>query len=183
MPRWSGLSLGFALVYAARASGARGTVSGRVTRGDTSSGVDSALFLCTADSSCYTVFTDSLGHYSIDVEPGTYYVYTFNSFGLVDEIYNNIPCLGWCNSTVAVSTGTPVLVASGGNLSGIDFTLNPGGAISGTIVDATSATPLGGIMVSVYAVAGGTLQHLKDANTDASGVYIVDGLLDGAYFA
>src|SRR6185436_14900370 len=82
--------------------------------------------------------TDVFGNYTIaGIPPGTYFVRTFNSLGYVDRLYPNLPadCCG-------MSIGSPLLVASGGTINGINFALSLGGRLSGQVIDSVTRTPV-----------------------------------------
>jgi hypothetical protein len=66
-------------------------------------------------------FTDSAGSYltSTALPPGSYYARTGNSDGYIDELYDDIACVGGCS----VTSGTPISLAAGATTSGIDFAL------------------------------------------------------------
>ena len=84
-------------------------------------------------------FSDASGTYvSEDGLPaGTYYARTWNSLGMIDELWDNITCLE-CD----VTTGTPIAVTVGTTTPGIDFALAQGGLIAGTVTHAGTGDPL-----------------------------------------
>jgi 5-hydroxyisourate hydrolase-like protein (transthyretin family) len=179
--RWI-LCLALGLVYAAPAYAAPGTVSGTVTRAATSTPVaGSYLNLCTASYTCEGAPTDASGVFTFTVEPGTYYLYTYNQQGLVNEIYDNIGCLGICDLNEVINTGTPVVVTSGGALAGLNFALDEGGRISGTVMNAATSAPMQGLWVTAYAVVGEQIVTTGYGDTDAAGVYTVSGLAAGVH--
>ncbi len=178
------LCLALGLVYAAPAYAAPGTASGIVTRAATSAPVAGAyLTLCTASYDCANASTDALGVFTFTVDPGTYYLYTYNQQGLVNEIYDNKGCSGTCDLSTAIRTGTPVVVVSGGALSGLNFALDEGGGISGTVVNGATSAPLENVWVETIAVVGDQAVRSGYGYTDAAGVYSVSGLAPGTHFA
>jgi hypothetical protein len=93
--------------------------------------------------------TDLFGNYSISsVAPGTYFLRTVNDRGFVDRLYSNVEC-----ASCDVRNGTPVAVASGSDVAGIDFTLSAGGVLSGKSMDDTGVA-LGDVPVSLYTAIG-----------------------------
>jgi hypothetical protein len=123
-----------------------------------------------------TPLSDAAGNYtSFGLPAGRYFIRTSNSLALIDEIYDDIPCIGNCSPTA----GTPIDVTVGGTASGRNFTLARGGNIAGTVRDAVTTSPLGGIRVSAY-LADGTL--VKSAATNANGEYAIVGLEAGTYY-
>ena len=121
--------------------------------------------------------TDSLGRYAIVGLPaGSYYAQTGNSQGYINEVYDDIACLPFCNS----QAGTPIAVLGGTATSGIDFQLARGGRVAGTVSDAATGLPIGGVSVSIVTSTGSTV---ASATTDLSGNYLSQaGLPAGSYF-
>ena len=76
------------------------------------------------------------GNYTSDVGllPGTYYVVTYNSSHYFNQTYNGLPCPYGCDPT----EGLAIIVGDADAVSGIDFSLERGGWISGSIVDETT---------------------------------------------
>ncbi len=124
-------------------------------------------------------YTNSSGAYltSSGLVPGTYYARTANTLGYADELYNDLPCP---NGACTVTAGTAISVTAGATASGIDFGLQAGGRISGTITDASSGLPLANIGVYVFPPSGG---YVASAYTDSTGTYTVLGLATGTYYA
>jgi hypothetical protein len=123
-------------------------------------------------------FTDAAGNYisRSGLQTGDYFVRTANSQGYINELYDNIACVG-CNPT----TGTPISVTVGSTTSGKDFALTTGGLISGAITDATTSNPLGGITVQIYNASG---IFVTSNLSDGAGIYTSGaGLTTGTYYA
>lgn len=119
--------------------------------------------------------TNSAGNYAVvGLATNNYFVKTGNGVGFIDELFANAICVG-CD----VTTGTPVPVTVGSNTTGIDFVLDPGGAISGTVRDGSSA-PIAGVSVQVYNSFGGFVGSVQ---TQSDGSYTLRGLATGSYFA
>jgi protocatechuate 3,4-dioxygenase beta subunit len=118
---------------------------------------------------------------------GTYYVLIRNSSGLIDQLWNNIPCpAGACN---IAATGTPIVLTGtepgrAGGKSGpanINLRLPPGQTISGTVTDATTSQPIPGVTVYFFNAAG---VEVGQATTNALGQYVSEGgLAAGSYRA
>jgi 5-hydroxyisourate hydrolase-like protein (transthyretin family) len=96
--------------------------------------VNVTFFQVPAGTMVTTFTTDALGRYKIRGLPnGQYVVFTSNSLGYFDEIYNNIRCTPTCSSSTAVSSGTRVTLNGaaplvGGEIdelvSGVNFALD-----------------------------------------------------------
>jgi hypothetical protein len=119
--------------------------------------------------------TDSLGHYVSDggTDTGNVFVITANGQGFQDESYNNHKC-----TIETCDTADPVAVTFGAPKDGIDFVLDPGGRISGTVRDVNNA-PLANVNVEVHDSNG---NNIDEVSTDASGNFITSGLPSGTYY-
>jgi hypothetical protein len=124
-------------------------------------------------------FTDATGIYdTFDGLPaGPYIVLAFNHDGFVDELYDNVPCVrGICSTAQA----TVVNVSLGDIVNNINFTLDTGGRIVGTITDSNTQLPISGVQVLIHDSSG---IRLSSASSNADGEYTsFDGLPSGNYF-
>jgi hypothetical protein len=166
-----------------------GSISGRVTRSDTSAGLPGVGVAVWVDWGTYansikTTTTDATGNYTFSgLAPASYLLSTAAAGGgqnFADEIYDDVPCVGcsvyYLPYNVDYKRGSPVVVASDSTTSGINFALTPGGQISGTLTRAVTGTPLSG-SVGIYSRSGGGYV----ASAFASGAYVVNGLPTGQY--
>ena len=124
-------------------------------------------------------FTDSNGSYESRLLcPGTYFAKALAGWGstipYAQELYQDIPCLPACDPT----SGTPLQVGLGTEVSGIDFDLQLMAAISGTVED-TNGIPLTDVQVWIYDDNG-------DLSFETWGIpltgYVSKGLPPGMYF-
>jgi hypothetical protein len=125
-----------------------------------------------------TATTDAAGHYTSDggSVTGNVFVITQNGQGYQDEGYNNHKCtLSGCGGT----PGDTVAVTLGATTSGIDFALDPGGRISGSVKDANNS-PLANVNVRIYDSTGNRADEVR---TDGAGNFITSGLATGTYYA
>ncbi|HXY39136.1 MAG TPA: carboxypeptidase regulatory-like domain-containing protein [Vicinamibacteria bacterium] len=157
-----------------------GRITGRLTDAVTGLPIASA-YVDVFDSSGQAVTygtADSSGTYTqySGLPSGTYYVRT-EAYSYLDELYADIPCVqGACT----VTSGTPIAVTTGLATTGIDFSLTPGGRISGTVKEAVTGQPVPAD-VEVYDSSG---VHVAEAYTDPAGAYVAVGLLaSGTYYA
>lgn len=113
------------------------------------------------------------GYLLSPVAPGQYHLRCDSSLG---QSY----AMQYYNGQMRLAAADTVVVAPGGGVSSIDFTLNPGGSISGRVTRAPSSDPLSGMDMDVFQ-AGTFLRMDQDATTNATGYYSLDGLPVGDY--
>lgn len=125
---------------------------------------------------------DPIGTYSISgLMSGQYVIGTdLNSGPWVDEMYDDIKCPGGPPYGCSPTIGDPIQVETGVTMSGIDFALDIGGAISGVVLESGTQQGIEAAMVTVYDAEGSQKGY---DYTDEAGYYFVDGLLSGDYFA
>ena len=127
--------------------------------------------------------TDSDGAYLVfGLAAGTYFVSTEVDFyaGVLDELYDDIPCFGGAFDGCLPTEGTPVLLEADEITAGIDFALSDGGSVSGRVRDAVSGLALPGFNVDVYAPSGA---FLHSTYSDATGRFLAEGLPPGDVLA
>lgn len=162
----------FALAPAGRI---QGSVSNAATGAPISFGVNVQIFT-DAGTFLGNALPNASGDYtSFGLPAGRYYLRTSNSLGFIDELFDNLPCVGVCS----VTAGTPVDVTVGASTTGRSFALSPGGNISGTVRDAGTNALLPQARVGAY-LADGTLA--RGAATNANGEYVIAGLAPGTYY-
>jgi len=127
--------------------------------------------------------TDGSGVYSVaGIEAGTYFVSTslYDTDGLLDELYDNIPCPGGASSGCDPAMGTPVLLLDGEVVNGIDFALGTGASLAGRLRDRSTGQPLPGHEVQIFGPSGSLISEL---HADVAGRFQISGLGDGNVFA
>jgi hypothetical protein len=157
-----------------------GTIAGTVTNsvgGAPISGVPIRI-LTEFGSQVAQGTTNGTGVYNItSLPPGSYLVRTAVSLAqnFADEVYDNQPC-------PPCTGGTLVPVTAGNTTTSIDFALDPGGSIAGTVVDATTLLPINNAFVNIYS-ATGALLRTGSTGSGGTGAYSVGSLPTGTYFA
>lgn len=156
-----------------------GTYSGIVTKAGTGEPL-SDLHITLFDTFDTIVHYGS-GHTKTDgtflfgaVPPGTYFARCDGSapLGLAFQLYSGI---------ILRSQATPIAVAAGSNSANINFSLQPGGWIAGTILDYGAGVPAPGIDLDVYATNQEYIGALN-ATTDSAGDYLLGPAPQGGYF-
>lgn len=126
-----------------------------------------------------TTSTNPSGQYHFDGIPaGSYTVQVRTDVPYLGELYDDIDCVDFnCDPT----TGTAVVVTAGATTSGIDFALDTGGSVQGTVTAQLGGAPVENVRVEVFDTAG---RWIADGRTDASGDYVTDSALSaGVYTA
>jgi len=122
--------------------------------------------------------TDLNGAYLFNsLTVGSYYVATNNSVGFIDQVYSGQICpSGICN----IFAGTRIELFENTLTQVINFSLRPGGLISGTVYNAVAGLPLNDALITVYNSNGVGISALK---TNSNGQFLfTSGLQEGTYF-
>jgi 5-hydroxyisourate hydrolase-like protein (transthyretin family) len=157
------------------------TITGRVSSAATNAGLNGvSVQLHDALGNFVAIAsTTTSGTYTLrNLAPGTYFLTTATTFptnGYTNQLYKDATC---SSSVCEVIFGTPVSVAGGTTVAGIDFALVAPGAISGRVTDATTGAPLSSVFVDANH-EGGLIG--RSAFTDADGRFTLTTLPVGAY--
>ena len=155
-----------------------GRISGRVVAADTGRPVKRARVFVTAVEvpGGRGVLTDDTGTYELTELPAGRYTLTVSKSGFVSLAYGQRRPL---------QAGTPLQLADGEQLKGIEFRLPRGGVISGRIMD-EDGEPVPGATVRVmryqYLQGDRRLTPAGTGQTDDRGQYRVWGLMPGDYY-
>ncbi|MCB1555401.1 MAG: carboxypeptidase regulatory-like domain-containing protein [Xanthomonadales bacterium] len=126
------------------------------------------------------------GSFSFDRLPaGTYYIYTDGGASYRDSLYESVDCPGYSCEPDELHLGTPITVAAGESVTGIDLSMIPSGSISGCVRAAADDAPLEGVHLTSYFTAlippGNTIHvDSRDAVTGADGCYEVTHVATGS---
>jgi protocatechuate 3,4-dioxygenase beta subunit len=156
------------------AAGSFGVIAGTVTHSSDGSPVYG--YVDAFDAAGFYAGTDEVngGAYAIaGLAAGTYFVRTDTYYGLIDEVYDDIPCDG-CSPT----TGDPVAVQADQLTPDIDFALSGGGAITGRLRDQASGLP---IIEGSVRVVDSNGSWVGGGYPDEAGRWTVGGLAPGSY--
>ena len=161
-----------------------GAISGRVTAAATGEAVVEAALVAEriVDGSLTTVATTTsgpTGHYQFAaLVPGDYFVRTQSTALLVDEVWPGASCDQVCDPQ---ASGTTIAVAAGQPVEAIDFALDAGGRIEGTVFFADGATPAVGARVEGFALGPFGTFGLEPIVADGNGAWSIDGLESRSY--
>jgi hypothetical protein len=87
----------------------------------------------------------------------------------------------WYGGGVSCNEAVPVTVTSGGNTANIDFRLNEGAVISGSVYESDEVTPVNGLIVYAYLEQCGETAIGSDL-TDENGAYSIPGMPSGGVY-
>src|SRR5947209_10574045 len=155
-----------------------GRITGRVVTGDTGRPVKRARAFITAAelSGGRGALTDENGIFDFTELPAGRYTLTVSKSGFVSLSYGQRRPL---------QAGTPLQLADGQQLKGIEFRLPRGGVVAGHVFD-EDGEPMAGAMVRVmryqYLQGDRRLTPAGTAQTDDKGQYRIWGLLPGDYY-
>jgi hypothetical protein len=161
-----------------------GGIAGRVV-GEPSGAPISGLSVAAWDSTRTLVaqsWTDSSGSYELrGLATGTYFVATRSGYwdGLLDELFDNIPCLWGPPDGCDPTKGTPIVVVEGSITRFVDFALQPWGreGIAGTVTEQGSGRPIEGVAIDFWDSDG---QWRSATMSGASGAFLAE-LSPGTY--
>ncbi len=182
------VSLGQATEGINFALGQKGRISGSVLDAHGSSIGSSGFVQVWSDEGDFVDNTGSFGSsYTTDfLDAGTYFLTAMDHTGFQDQLYQLLPCTP---SSCLPTAGTPVTVEDSTLTSGVDFLLQPAGAVLGRITDRETGIPVQGVTVHLRSKGGAT--NLLDltpfeggfAFTDLElGTYTLWAEMPGSYF-
>jgi len=153
-----------------------GSISGTVTEEGTGVPIEGAgVEACDYESgwpSCFYGETDLDGNYFIPSVPaGSYRVAAYLDWNWAEELYSEQAYRDFAD---------PVVVEADTETSGINFTLEKGGAISGTVTDQETGAPLAGAWVEACDYESGW-PFCFYAETEADGSYFFPNFPVGSY--
>jgi hypothetical protein len=130
------------------------------------------------------VTTGPDGCYLFDYMRGSagrsYRLRTQNGAGYVDEVHSNVSCWGGaCNANAGIET----LLLHDQDLDGIDFELESGPSISGSLREYAGGPPMSGVPIRILTAGGAPLgpNDPRTLQTQVDGSFRSYALLDGGY--
>ncbi|MEA1263371.1 carboxypeptidase regulatory-like domain-containing protein [Microbacterium sp. STF-2] len=159
-------------IDAALAPAPSASITGTVTREDDGTPVSGIAVSVTGPGTAWASgFTDASGTYTLNALPAGSYIVRFQPEGtdLKREYWQN---------AFDYSQATPVVLAEGEAVSGIDASLVAGGAIAGVVTRADDGAPLANVTVNALDANG---EIVAFARTNPAGAYVVGGLPAGSY--
>lgn len=116
-----------------------------------------------------TVAAGATAAWKTVVRPGTYTV-GFSTSGVLAPT--------WWKNASSLATATPVTVAAGGSVSGLDALMRIGASRLSGVVTSAAGAPLAKVQVQAIAAGGGGGVY---AETDSRGRYVFTGIAAGSY--
>ena len=159
---------------------AGGTISGTLSSALTSTGIALAEVHALDANGQIAARTRSSasGNFTLGGLPaGSYKLRTSNSAGYINQVYRSASTLSCSPNPCALSLGTAITLSDAGSVNGINFSLSPGGTISGTAADLFN-NPLS--LGSAVLLDAGGLELATQAIS--SGNFEFNGLSAGSYY-
>jgi len=156
-----------------------GKISGKMTDETTANPISGGVLIYDVQGLFTSyAYTDGNGNYTTGngLADGDYYAISYNYYGYMDELHDNIPC---AFSKCDPLGGTKIAVTSGNTTPNIDFALNTGGKITGN-VSSTLGSPISGFYVNLFSSTGTFLTQAFAI--DGFGNYEVTGIPTGNYY-
>ena len=159
---------------------ATGTLSGHISDDTGQPAVATTLVLMNSEGNPVDFgYVEPSGRYTVrNLLPGSYFLRTESFDGVIDELYEDIPCRLTSELECDPTTGRPITIASGVTTQ-VDMVLQRGGVISGHVRSAVTGRPLQFTIVNVFRNG-----HFEGHGlTDDRGFYQVEALESGSYTA
>ena len=154
------------------ALGLAGKINGTVTDAATGKPIAGVSVDASSANSDGYAATAADGTYSIGGLPAGTYTVSFSTYGSDDHATQ------YYNGRTSGASPDPVSVAAGQTTSSIDAAMTTGGAIAGTVTDASTGDPVACETVIVYDSSG---NYVSSTSTASDGSYTVGGLPGGSY--
>lgn len=158
-------------------------IQGTVTAAGSDTPIQSARVRIYSSTGVYVEddYTDNFGNYEVGgLVAGDYYV-TASHKSYFDELYLDLPCPGGHSDACNILDGDPVTIPEGGNVVGLDFSLEKRATIQGTVTIAETGEPVSLYSTDLYLYRGNG-SYFGSAETETGGTYEIGGLSDGTYF-
>lgn len=169
-----------------------GTVTGRVRDAATLAGIAGYNVVIAAAFNGglreRSVATDAAGVFTVPAGRGRFHAYTNGSAAAThtNEFFGDILCMMRCSSQSIDLSRAPIAVSAGAVTTGIDFVLDRGATISGTVrlapVTVIGPPPPPRLNVELYARVGPSLRRVDVVMPDQSGAYRFAALAAGTYY-
>jgi len=159
-----------------------GSISGEVTESLSMAPVigQGVYVRQTGGSGFWDGYLNSNGEYEIEGLPPGDYVAVVNARDHRDEVWDDVPCVSDYPDGCDLGAGTPIPVSIATETTGIDFSLDRLGSVSGVVRSADTGSALRSVRIEISDVLG---LVVGVDYTDTYGNYSVDGLWPGDRFA
>ncbi len=157
------------------------TFGGTLTHASTGANVSASVEVFSADGFRIGSVSGFGTYTSMGLPAGTYFARSGNQQGLIDELWNTGTCLG-CDPTAGTPIELPGSAALLAAVTGINFALDPGGRISGTVRTDAGLPIVTSGSINVFNEDGALVERLL-ASSSTGGYTTQKGLPTGTYFA
>ncbi|WP_313915867.1 carboxypeptidase regulatory-like domain-containing protein [Tahibacter sp.] len=148
------------------------TIGGHVRDALTNQPVSAQIEIHDAYGQMISIFDGDGDYRTGGLAPGTYYIVASTTFGInTIAPSRHLYGVGPCHTNCMITEGTPITLAAGETLAGIDFAITPGAIVRGTVRDATTQQPLAGVRVRQLHLFNGLIPSHIETVTATDGSY------------
>jgi hypothetical protein len=148
------------------------TIGGHVRDALTNQPVSAQIDIHDANGQLLGIYAGDGDYRTGGLAPGTYYLVASTTFGITGIAPSrHLYGAGPCHTNCLVTEGTPITLAAGQTLAGIDVAIAPGAIVRGTVRDATTQQPLAGVRVRQLRLLNGLIPSHLETVTATDGSY------------
>jgi hypothetical protein len=148
------------------------TISGHVRDALTNQPIGAEIEIYDENGELLGVYPNGSDYRSGGLAPGTYYVRASTTFDIQYAAPSaTLYGAGACNTNCTITNGTPITLATGEAIGGIDIAITPRAIIRGTVRDAATQQPLAGLTVRQLRLIGIGIPAPLSTTTAADGSY------------
>lgn len=148
------------------------TIGGHVRDALTNQPVSAQIDIHDVNGQLIGIFDGDGDYRTGGLAPGTYYVIASTTFGIHAMAPSRyLYGAGPCHTNCVATDGTPITLAAGETLAGIDFAITPGAIVRGTVRDATTQEPIAGVRVRQLRLLNGLIPSHIETVTATDGSY------------
>lgn len=152
------------------------TIAGHVRDALTNQPIGAEIEVYDENGELLGVYPNGTDYRTGGLAPGTYYLRATTTFGIpFASESGTLYGAGACNANCTITNGTPITLAAGEAVSGIDFAIAPRAVIRGIVRDAVTQQPLAGVTVRQLRLFGIGIPNNLETTTAADGSYLFYG--------
>lgn len=148
------------------------TIAGQVRDALTNQPIGASIEVYDETGELLGVYPNGSDYRTGGLAPGTYYIRAATTFNIpFSSESGTLYGAGACNTNCTITNGTPITLAAGEAVGGIDIAIMPRAIIHGTVRDAATQQPLAGLTVRQLRLIGIGIPNNLSTTTAADGTY------------